>query len=111
MGPAQTEADEALLRAELANLDVDPEATNLQVATHRAETVDDPALSANDATWIKNSRSGVKQTCGIGVPSIKMACKVWLQILVGAVLHLASSEANCLDVLQLLQRASEEEEE
>ena len=55
---AQTEADVALLRAEVAKLgaDLTSEATKPQVAIRRAESVDDPALPVNDATWIENSR-------------------------------------------------------
>ena len=78
---AQIEADTALLRAVLAILGADTasEATNLQVAFRCAESVDDPVLPVNGATWLENSRSGIMHiawVCGTGVPAItwRMKC-------------------------------------
>ena len=73
-----------LLRAELANLGADlaSEATNLQVAIRRAESVDDPALPVNDATCTENSRSGVIHVTwihGIGCTRDHLAYEVRLE--------------------------------
>ena len=99
---AQIVPDDALHRVEVANMGADlaTEALNLPIAIRRAESADDPALPVNDATWTELPlRSHARRadlwhwcTCD------HLAYKVRLEILVGAVLHLACSETKCLDV-------------
>ena len=95
-----------LLRAELANLGADmaSEATHLQVATRRAEAVDDPSLPVNDPTkrelWLQSHAHRVvswhRCTCD------HLAYKVRLGD--SRRRRSASGLRKCLDVFPLLQR-------
>ena len=92
-----------------------------QVAIRRAETVDDPALHVNDATWTENSRFGVMHIAwiqGILCTCDHLAYKCGWRFSSAPVLHLAcSGDRNalmcfcCFKGAPLVSDEEEEEEE